>query len=265
MTFEEYISNPLGKQNSVLNSATREGMRALYTNKFDNILLRENNKIEYYLFKDREHNIYWAYFKIPSEEVKKFYYDVVIKFSATQKTLGGGSNLFKYDVQFYSNDPAFVFTYAYVFNKEKMFIKELTKKMSREALTKKPREKNSKELVGYVKSLYFAYLLMQNRSLNKKSRFEAETIPYQHLVTYMKKIVPADAKVADRQERGKGISHKKKIQLSQRDAEKMQRMTGKKLDDRFMVKSTKKLGKVSNSAIVQKRQSKFGVKKSKRI
>ena len=77
MTLEQYILNPMGKNNAVLNASTREIMRKTYTSKFDNILLREHGKIEYYLYEDSKNNAYWMDAKIPSETVKNFYYDVV--------------------------------------------------------------------------------------------------------------------------------------------------------------------------------------------
>ena len=39
MTLDEYIKNPMGKDNAVLNATTRELIRAQYSAKFDNILL----------------------------------------------------------------------------------------------------------------------------------------------------------------------------------------------------------------------------------
>ena len=264
MTFEEYIKNPMGKDNAVLNNISREAMRTVYTNKFDNILLRENNKITYYLAHDASNNIYWAYFKIPSETVKKFYYDVVVKFTADQKIKGAGRDLFKYNVRFYSNDPSFVFSYAYVFNKNDMFIPELSKKMSKEALKSKPKEKNKKELVGYVKTLYFAYLLMENRSLNKTSRFEAETLTMKEFFHHLKKIVPADDMIQNRQERGKGVSKRKKISIDQKTARRIEKITGNVInDERFKVAGTKKTSIISNTNSVKK-NNKFGVRKSKR-
>lgn len=174
MTLEQYILNPMGKNNAVLSASAREIMRKTYSKKFDNILLREHGKIEYYLYKHSKNNTYYVYMKIPSEVVKDFYYDVVMKFSANEDVESGGTNLFKYNVQFYSNDPSFVYTYAHVFYKNNLFIKELAPKMSKEALKKEAKEKNPGNNVGYVKALYFAYLVMENRKLYKKSRFEAE-------------------------------------------------------------------------------------------
>ena len=176
MTFEDYINNPMGKGSAVMSAAHREVMRMQYKKKFDNILLREKGKLDYRLFKDSKSNTYWVYVKIPSELCKDFYYDTIIKFYADEKVKGGGKNLFKYYAEFYSNDPAFVYTYAYVFSHNNLFIRELTSKMSKEALRKAPVEKNPTESVGYVKSLYFVYLLMENRNLNKVDIFEIKII-----------------------------------------------------------------------------------------
>ena len=148
MTLNQYILNPMGKNNAVLNANMREFMRKTYMSKFDNVLLREKGSISYYLYHDKKRNIYWAHIKVPSEVVKEFYYDLVFKFTANEKVSGGGQDLFEYNVQFYSNDPAFVFTYAHVFLENNLFIKELASKMSKEAIKKKPTEKNPSNDVG---------------------------------------------------------------------------------------------------------------------
>ena len=107
MTLDQYILNPMGKHNAVLNASARENIRNTYMKKFDNILLRENGKIEYYLYKDSKSNTFWIHIKVPSEIVKNFYYDVIFKFSATQNIDSGGQDLFKYNVKFYSKTKQF--------------------------------------------------------------------------------------------------------------------------------------------------------------
>ena len=173
MTFDQYITNPMGRNNAVLSGVMRESLRTTYTIRFSNVLLRENGKINYYLYKNTKANTYYALIKVPSEVVKNFYYDVVIKFSADEKVAEGGRSLSKYYAQFFSNDPAFVFTYAHTFIDNDLFIKELSSKMSKEAISKKAVEKNPNNENGYVKSLYFAYLFMQQRGLFTKSLYDA--------------------------------------------------------------------------------------------
>src|SRR5574344_114140 len=173
MTFDDYSSNPMGKNNAVLSGVMRETMKNVYKNKFDNILLRENGKINYYLFKNDKANQFYALIKIPSEVVPNFYYETVIKFFTDSKVKEGGRNLSNYYVQFFSNDPAFVFTYAHTFMDNNLFIPELASKMTKSSIKFAAKEKNPKNEVGYVKSIYFAYLFMKQHGLFARSMYEA--------------------------------------------------------------------------------------------
>ena len=209
MTFEQYIINPMGKNNSVLNSTAREAMRNVYTNKFHNVLLKENGKIDYFLYKDTKHNIYYAHIKVPSEVIKDFYYDTIIKFFADETVKESALNLEKYYVQFFSNDPAFVFTYTHAFVENGLFIKELSSKMSQEALKKKAVEKNPNNDNGYVKSIYFAYLFLKERGLLKKVRWgEAQEF---NLKLLLSNITHADEKILARQEEEEKRDKRKKV------------------------------------------------------
>ena len=243
MTLDQYILNPMGKNNAVLNGAMRELMRKNYIHKFDNLMIREKGSMEYYLYKDNAKNQYWAHIKVPSETVPNFYYDVVFKFF-NNADASSSNDLFDWRVQFYSNDPAFVYTYAHVFVEKKFFIPELSKFMSQQAVKQAPDEKNPQGNVGYVKTIYFAYLLMQNRKLNKINKFEAESEPLDaHKL--MSSIMPADQKIAARQEEGKHISKRKKKELSQDMVRTLQRVGGKDLDlSRYNVRTTKKVGTI---------------------
>jgi hypothetical protein len=258
-TYEDYILNPMGKHNAVLNAATREYMRAVYTSKFDNVLLKEHGKIEYHPYIDKNKNQYWIHIKVPSEKVEKFYYDVVIKFYI-DASKGGQNDLFKWNVQFFSNDPAFVFTYAHVFLEKNLFVRELQSKMSRKAIKDAAKEKNPENNVGYVKALYFAYLIMQNKSLNKIHKFEAEAEPLAPR-KLLAEIMPADEKIEARIEEGKHISSKKKITLDQSTINAMQKAAGGKAnfkDSRIQVATTKKVKSIKsvNSTKTTKRTKK---------
>lgn len=200
MTFEQYIHNPAGKNASVMNAVARDAFKKSYTSKFGMLMLRENGVINTFLYYDKKHNAYYAHIKIPSETVKKFYYDVVIKFTATQNVEAAGKDLFKWNVQFYSNDPAFCYTYAYAFNKNDLFIKELSKRMIKKCLTDKPKQKNPTESSGYVKTIYFAYLYMQSKKLNSVDKFSETAMNFTlgHLIG---NIEDAATKVKSRQDR----------------------------------------------------------------
>ena len=184
MTFEEYIKNPLG---SSIMANSREMYRNMYMEKLDKILVREGGKIKYKLYKSSSN--YYCHMKIPSEKVKDFYYDVVIEFSKPKgKDVGLDRTLKKYDVRFYSNDPAFVFTFAHAFIKNGMFIDALKDKMSKEAVKKTATVKNPNNQTGYVKTIYFAYLSMTRKNLFEKMFY---------LDKYNEKVLKGDITDAD--------------------------------------------------------------------
>ena len=169
MTFDQYIDNPMGKSNAVF--AARYSYKAEYTQKFDALFMREAGKIDRMLYYDKSHDVYYAHLKIPSESLNKFYYDVVIKFYTDNNSLRTVGSLKDYDIQFFSNDPAFIYTYMYVFLKHGMLIEDLKSKCPKASLTIKPTERNFYEVPGYVKSIYFAYLLMSRSDLFLKSTY----------------------------------------------------------------------------------------------
>lgn len=207
-TLEQYISNPTGNK-AIFPAFTREAIRNNYTARFNNLLLRENGKIDYWLYRDSKSNIYWIHIKIPSETIPKLYYDVVYKFYTDRKVKQLGKSLEYYYIQLFSNDPSFVYNYAYTFQKNDLFIKELSQKMSKKALKTPAKEKNPQNINGYVKTVYFAYLFMKQRGLFKTVRFgEAEDFKIKLLLS---RITNADDKISERQEEGIRISKKKKL------------------------------------------------------
>jgi hypothetical protein len=216
MTFNDYILNPIGKHNAVLNSTAREAMRSSYIKKFDAIMLREHGAINYRLYKNDKKNRFIAHISIPSETVDKFYYDTVIEFYTDKNVEESGTNLFKYNVRFFSNDPSFVYTYAYVFAHNDLFIKELKDKMGSKALKTTPKETNPTQNVGYVKTIYFAYLFMQSKGLNDVNTFKAmaNNIDFNFIRA---NIMNADLKIQNRQDAGEKQSKKEKREATRKN------------------------------------------------
>lgn len=207
MKFDEYIQNPMGKKNAVYSA--RGMYRKMYTEKWDAIKLRENGLIVYTLYVDK--NDYYVHFKIPSEVVPKFYYDTIIRFipPKDQGSIRLERTLSNYDVQFYSNDPSFVFTFAHAFRKHGMLINDLDTKMSKIAIKEKAAERNPEDQVGYVKSIYFAYLEMKHANLFSKIRWDGKAKPYSKSV-WKDTVTHADDKIKDRQEKGAAIAKKER-------------------------------------------------------
>lgn len=203
MSFDEYIKNPMGTKTAVFTQ--REALRSVYVDKFDKVLLREMGNIEHKLFKKDDE--YIAYFKIPSEKIAKFYYDVIIEFIPSSIVSKVKTTISGYNIKVFSNDPAFIFTYAYVFNKNNMIIDDLKDKIGKTALEEKPNIKNPKQVIGYVKSLYFAYLYMKNKGLFQKAVFDTYAIKYSKTLLY-KSVMAASRKINERIEAQRSITKK---------------------------------------------------------
>lgn len=246
MTLEEYIKNPF-PGNSVP-ALAREGIKNTYKAKFDNVLLRENGKINYFLYKDEKKNIYYAHIKVPSEVIENFYYDTIFKFFADSSITENGRNLEKYNVQFYSNDPAFVFTYCHAFIKNKLFITELSDKMSKEAIKERAKERNPKDLSGYVKSIYFAYLFMKERGLlNKSSWTQAPDVDFKY---FLSSIEHADFKIAKRQEEETKRDKRKKIKVDKDTLKNIQKIGIRDSDKKRLVVTTDKIKTVKKTQAI---------------
>ena len=111
MTYDQYIKNPMG--GSVVTN--RQVLMDMYRQKWNNILVRENGQINYSIYKGADD--FYVHLKIPSEVVPKFYYDTIARFYIDKHKTAGTlpANLNTYEVQFYSNDPSFVYTFTHAF------------------------------------------------------------------------------------------------------------------------------------------------------
>lgn len=203
ITFTQYINNPLGEKSSVM---TNRGMyQNMYKDKLDKILLREGGRVKYQLYKSKDK--YFIYFKIPSEVINKFYYDTIIEFYTDDPLKEKSPSLKDYNVRFYSNDPAFCYTFAYAFIKNDLFIKDLESKMLKESRTTVAKEKNPKSLIGYVKSLFFAYLLIGNYGLFSKDKYDLDAESY-NKNKLLKLVEHAKIKIEKRQEEEANLRRK---------------------------------------------------------
>ena len=244
MTFQHYIENPLGKSNAALTITRRDYFKKTYEEKYGAILLRENGKFEYALYIDKSKDRYFIHIKIPSELVEKFYYDIVVEFYPLDIAAKTAIDLRNYGVKFFSNDPSFVFTYAYVFNKYDLFIKELSPRMVNKALKDKPDTRNPWQIPGYVKSLYFCYLYMKGKGLFDKSHWERFATPF-ILKNLIHDIEPADKKISDRQELGIEAIKKRKEKNKEafinnlKGNQELKKHYGKHVEDNSIVKVIK--------------------------
>lgn len=254
MKFDEYISNPMGRKNAVFGN--REMYRELYNDKLDTIMVRELGKIDYTLYTKKSE--YYIHFKIPSEVVPNFYYDTVIMFYTNNMVYSVDRTLKHYDVKFYSNDPSFVYTFAHAFLENDLFIKDLVPRMSKEAILKVATEKNPRNEVGYVKSIYFAYLLCNRLGLFNKIKFEIGSKPYNKR-TLIQDIEHADTKIESRKIKGEELRVKNKKEKNSKKEELRKDIGRIKYNPDIQVSQTSSVSKVTKSSSAKK------AKTSKRI
>ena len=211
MSFDKYIDNPSGGASVITN---RNMYKNMYKSKFNTVLVREQGRIVYSVYKTNDNNdSYYIHFKIPSEVIPEFYYDVVVRLYTTMNSKKVDTYLRQYAVEFYSNDPAFVYTFAHSFAKNKLFIDDLAPKMVNDALTQKAKVKNPKDDVWYVKSLYFAYLTMERYNLFSRVILDREAKKY-NKNELLSKITHAKKKIQDRQDAVSRVEKEKKNQDS---------------------------------------------------
>ena len=196
MSFDKYIDNPSGGASVITN---RNMYKDMYKSKFDKVLLRESGRIDWKVYRSNDgEDSYYIYMKIPSEVIQNFYYDVVVRLFTTENKKKSNVNLREYAVQFYSNDPAFVYTFAHAFNKNNLFIKDLEPKMNSMALKNAAKVKNPKDNVWYVKSLYFTYLTMEHYHLFNRNILNQSSNKY-NKKELLSKIMHASEKIENRQ------------------------------------------------------------------
>ena len=244
MTLREYIQNPMGANSSVITQ--RNMYKELYNKKFGELLLRENGKFDCSLYTKGDN--YLLHIKIPSEKTTTVYYDVVLEFSPPDDEAKAQPTIDNYTVKFFSNDPAFVFTYAYVFVTNDLIISDLKSKLGKIATTTPGVEKNPKNVVGYIKSFYLAYLYMKLKGLNKKVMYSS------FLKKYFK--TPFSMKIASFKDK---LEERQKAQIEQakhKRAEKKSRLTKteekKVLQNVENIVNTKLTKKVKTVATISK-------------
>lgn len=176
MTLLEYINDP-----KLANQTNRELMQS-YTNKLNDIIIRENKMPEVAIYTKGDE--YWFYFYIPDAKLKNVKYDVVLQFIPKNEKQITNKTISEYEVKFFSNDPGFIYYYCWCFNKENMLIDSLKFKLNELALKQEPVHTNPDHNLRMCKSFYFAYLVMHKLNL-----FNKENIAMMHPAKYNQMII----------------------------------------------------------------------------
>ena len=245
MSFDKYIDNPSGGQVYT----NRNMYKRMYRDKFNAVLVREQGQIVYTVFRTEDANdTYYIYMKIPSEVVENFYYDVVIQLYTTVNEKKNNVNLREYAVKFFSNDPAFVYTFAHSFVQNNLFITDLEYKMSMIALRDRAEVKNPKNDVWYVKSLFFAYLTMEKYNLFNRTMLNRHARVYRKSDLYTL-VTSADIKVKARQDAQERINRENR---KKKEEERRKKEQQRNINARSKITGTSKVSKISNTTKTSK-------------
>lgn len=173
MLLNEYLENPMGKGSAVV--PNKKMIQEDFEKRYNNI----SDQIKMNVFYKKISDSYYFHFVVPSETERNNTYDVVIEFSPNIGTSKNTDSIKGYDVRFFSNSPSFIYTHAYAFNKHELLIKDLKDKINKKALTQAPVVRNSGEVIGYEKTVYFSALYLKNRAqLFSKTYLETISSPY---------------------------------------------------------------------------------------
>ena len=165
MTINQFLKNPAGHGSAA--GARRDIIIENLENRYHKLYKNAKRLFKMSVF--TEDSNYFFIFNIPSETYykEKLVYDVVIQLIP----MGSASRdltLNRYAVKVFSNAPNFLFTYAYVYNKDDIIIDFLKDKVSELALTKPPEKRNPYQEYGFEKSVYFALLyIVGNKHVTK--------------------------------------------------------------------------------------------------
>lgn len=238
ITMDGYIKNPVGKGSA--NVARRDMIRRNLESRYLVMLKQSKSmfKIKDF-FIDKVGN-YILHMEVPSEYYYKegLFYDVVIQFMVTDSSRVD-LTLKNYRIRLYSNSPAFMFTYGYVYNKDENLVPFLKNKLSSLALTKAPVIRNPDESYGYEKSVYFAILFLRdNPRLTNKAMINSKPLK---LVNFVSSITTSVAKEKEYRKAKKENSLKKK------EANKLKATLQKTIKDARVKSSENKSRKTVNN------------------
>lgn len=148
-TLKEFYNNPSGKGITANNiSLVRAGLIHRYE-----LFKKKGKKIKTDIYMEAENSFYF-HMIIPSD-MNMNDYDVVIHFYDPANDEKHG-NIKDWCVEFFSNCPSFIFTYAVAYNEAGLFIPFLGNKLNNKVLSNLPAEKNPDLTVGWDKSIFYA-------------------------------------------------------------------------------------------------------------
>jgi len=165
----ENITDPMGRGFSAISLRTLKDQMKLKYKEF------VESAIEVSAMKNKDTYILW--FTIPSKENKDYigdviYYDILLEFTPPNSSWKLKENIREYDLRVFNNNPRFVFTFNYSFNKKKALINLPSKFYSKYSLKNYPRKRNPQLLLGLDENLYHSVMYMEKHHLFDKDTLD---------------------------------------------------------------------------------------------
>lgn len=207
MTMENYLINPVGHKSASV--ARRDIIIANLEGRYRKMRREIKFGWKVDVFMSSFDGCYYFKFKIPSEEIEKLFYDVVIKFNppeAKKRYL----TLNQYNIQLFSNAANFTFTYAYIFNLQNLLIPELKYKLSQKSLNDPPKKRNPQEDIGFEKSVYYALLYMKELEIHK---FKSIRNPIPYKKEYIQNVSSFDVKFKEQKRLKENLQNRNKNKM----------------------------------------------------
>ena len=126
------------------------------------------------VYVENDQSIYY-HILVPSDSNMNNYDVVVHAFDQT----GDSGNTKDWSVNFFSNCPSFIYTYATAYNENGLLIPFLAKKYQNAVLHNLPQERNPDLTIGWDKSIFYAiHYLMTNMSLTQRFTCKMNSKPF---------------------------------------------------------------------------------------
>jgi hypothetical protein len=190
LTLGQFLTNPTGTGSSAV--ANRGRTIADLRARFDKLMRSNEGKMRARSFRDG--SAFVVHVEVPSETFGQVKYDVLMEATPPEGEGSSSSTITDWTIRFWSNSPAFTFTYAHVVDKMGLLLPMARPKCSPASLTDEPKVRNPVQELGFEKSVYFAILYMRETGLTMVSKLGTVSINKKELLD---QVTSSDAKLAE--------------------------------------------------------------------
>lgn len=248
MKFQDLLTNPAGKGSSQI--ASRQSIIRDLAQRYAQ-MKTDKKRFSHALYRHSEGLLF--HIRVPSETFPagSMWYDVLLLISLSEDSPNTRKKLMESSVKFWSNSPAFFYTYLYAAQTSGSIIDwPWLKAYTPKSFLQKPEIRNPDAVMGFEKSLHWAMLYLLENSLQDTERYIFKDIKFE--LQYLKK----DVRTFDEIMRVYDINKKKMTDLAQKKrekekAEKKKETEKKKPASRGLTGKQSKVKKVSSSSSIR--------------